>query len=394
VSTPAEPTDTPLEPTVSPVVIPDIPEDAGTTAPKPTGRRPNPRIAQWKRTWYFLRRNTLAMIGLGMIVFLVALAIYALTFPAPYNQLTQYCSTNGIYDPSSGCICTYSSGSVPPGPNCYQTAVDVPSEIPPTLHLNTLQGGPLPLGSLTVNPGTVYFYNLYDGIVRGSDWSLTISFSIVASGALIGLIVGAVAGFSGGVVDETLMRLVDIFLSIPQLLFIIVTVAALSNLSVFSTFGSGIILLIMVFVIIWWPFYARIVRGQVLVVREQKYVEAARASGAGRGRIIAKHIIPNSVYPVFVQMSLDVGSIPLLIGALVFLGFHLFPTPYFPEWGSLSALSVVQLPQFLFTCQSVTGCAIPWWQITFPGLFLFIFAISVNFFSDGLRDALDPRLRR
>jgi peptide/nickel transport system permease protein len=391
VGTPLENPAEPIDPSAGAPIAPD--DNPEVTQPK-EGRRPNPRIAQWKRTWYFMRRNTLAMIGLGMIVFLVALALYALTFPAPYNQLTQYCSTNGIYDPSSGCICTYSTGSVPPGPNCYQTAVNVPSEIPPTLHLNTLQGGPLPLGSITVNPGTVYFFNLYDGIVRGSDWSLSISFSIVSAGAVIGLMVGAIAGYSGGVVDETLMRLVDIFLSIPQLLFIIVTVAALSNLALFDSFGSGILLLIMVFVVIWWPFYARIVRGQVLVVREQKYVEAARASGASRGRIILRHIIPNSVYPVFVQMSLDVGSIPLLIGALIFLGFHLFPTPYFPEWGSLSALSVLQLPQFLFTCQSVTGCSIPWWQITFPGLFLFVFAISVNFFSDGLRDALDPRLRR
>jgi peptide/nickel transport system permease protein len=375
------------ETAISPVTPPDTP-------PAPTGRRPNPRIAQWKRTWYFMRRNTLAMIGLGMIVFLIALALYGLTYNAPYTQLTQYCSSNGIYDPASSCICTYTSGSVPPGPNCYETAPNLPSEIPPTFHPNTLQGGPLPMGSLTVVPGTVYFFNLYDGIIRGADWSLTISFGIVLSGAIIGLLLGAISGFSGGVIDETLMRLVDIFLSIPQILFVVITVAALSNLPYFTTFDSRIGLLILAFVITWWPFYARIVRGQVLVVREQKYVEAARASGAKSGRIITKHIIPNSVFPVFVQMSLDVGSIPLFIGGLIFLGFHLFPTPYFPEWGSLSALSVVQLPQFLLTCQSVTGCAIPWWQILFPGLFLFVFAISVNFFSDGLRDALDPRLRR
>jgi peptide/nickel transport system permease protein len=369
------------------------PSEPAHDLPAP-GRRSRPRLTQWKRTWYFLRRNTLAMVGLGMIIFLVGLALYGLTYSAPYNQLTQYCSTNGVYDPSSGCICTYAAGSVPPGPDCYQTAVNLPSEIPPTLQLGSLRGGPLPLGSLTVNPGTVYFYNLYDGIVRGSDWSLTIAISIVGSAALIGLSVGSIAGYTGGVVDEVLMRFTDIFLSIPTLLFIIITVAALSGLALFSTFTSGILLLVLAFTAISWPIYARIVRGQVLIVREQKYVEAARASGATRGRIILRHIIPNSVYPVFVQMSLDTGGVPLTLGALIFLGFRLFPTPYFPEWGSLSALSVIKLPEFLTTCQSITGCAIPWWQVAFPGLCLFAFAISVNFFSDGLRDALDPRLRR
>jgi ABC-type dipeptide/oligopeptide/nickel transport system permease subunit len=93
-------------------------------------------------------------------------------------------------------------------------------------------------------------------------------------------------------------------------------------------------------------------------------------------------------------MSLDVGTIPLLIGVLVYLGFNLFNSPYFPEWGAISANSVLQLQLFLDTCTQATGCIIPWWQILFPGLVLFFYAISVNFLSDGLRDALDPRLRR
>jgi peptide/nickel transport system permease protein len=177
-----------------------------------------------------------------------------------------------------------------------------------------------------------------------------------------------------------------------------VVTALASIIPIHGTSGATLklLLLIMAFVIIWWPFYARIVRGQVLVVREQKYVEAARASGASKGRTLLRHIIPNSMYPIFIQFSLDVGTIPLLIGALVFLGFgpEMFPAVPFPEWGSITALSVEDLTvDMLGSCYN-GPCIIAWWQLLFPGLALFFFAISVNLLSDGIRDSLDPRLRR
>jgi peptide/nickel transport system permease protein len=482
-------------------------EIAAPTAPSPSrGGRPHPRLDSYKRTWYFLRRNTLALFGLGVLVFFVIVAIYATTQPLPYYSLTGYCATNytnptvistegntltvgnglgngsyaytvtgsdgylpvpshgtfqvkgtaitipiqfhygGAAAPSSHSnasapivtnvqqqygvtffetglpgetpwqvslnvttpnycvapqkvICTYPKGSAIPGPGCYETPPSNPSDIAPTINLAKFSAGPLPLGSLTLAPSlSSGFFNVYQGLLRGADWSLVISSSIVGGGAVIGLIVGAVSGFYGGVVDEVLMRLVDIFLSIPQILFVIVVIAVITQTSS-SLFGlseasTRIFLLIMGFLVTWWPFYARVVRGQVLVVREQKYVESARAAGASRARIIRRHIIPNSVYPVFIQMSLDVGTIPLLIGVLIYLGFPIFTTPAFPEWGAMSANSVLQLQNFLNTCTESTGCIVPWWQILFPGLVVFMFAISVNFLSDGLRDALDPRLRR
>jgi peptide/nickel transport system permease protein len=373
-------------------------------AAAPTGRRPNPRIAQMKRTWYFLRSNTLALVGLGILLLIMFIAIYATTQPISWIQMTEYCATNQSNGSASECslgfptICTYPAGSSPPGPNCYQTPVSGPSEIPPTWSTHPFGSGPLPLGSLTVNPDTDYFYNTYQGLLRGADWSLIISVSVVSAGALIGLLLGAISGFMGGAVDEGIMRVVDIFLSIPQVLFVIIFVSVVSTVhpQIFGLSGisSRMIELILGFVIIWWPFYTRIVRGQVLVVREQKYVEAAQASGASRGRIILRHIVPNSVYPVLIQFSLDVGTVPLFLGFLVYLGFTIFPSTYFPEWGSVTALSVVKLTSFLTSCQLTGGCVIPWWQILFPGMSLFMYAISVNFLSDGLRDALDPRLRR
>lgn len=363
--------------------------------PASAGRRPNPRIAQYRRTWFFLRRNTLALIGLGILLFLIAMALYAATLPLPWNQMTAYC---GVKLPGCEYVCT--SPPQPPGPNCYAVNPGFPSFIPPTVSTATgsFTAGQLPLGSLSENPYSQIYYNTLSGILRGADWSLIIAFSIVVSGALIGLLVGAVAGFWGGAVDETLMRIVDIFLSIPQILFVIITVSVFSQFTIpgLSEFNSRMLLLIVAFIVVWWPFYARIVRGQVLVVREQKYVEAARASGAKKGRIVTRHVIPNSVYPVFIQMSLDVGTVPLLVGALAFLGFNLFglsSSQVLPEWGSLSAFSVNQFDAVFGAC-SVGVCVLPWWQILFPGLMLFLFAISVNFFADGLRDALDPRLRR
>jgi len=360
-----------------------------------------------RRTWYFLRGNTLALIGLGIILFIVIVAVYAATTPLSWTIMTEYCGTNQSHGEAPQCsigfptICTYPAGQPRPGPNCYQTPANNPSDVPPTWSFKPVSAGPLPLGALTVNPDSNYFFSTYQGLLRGSDWSLIISVSVVTTGALIGLFIGAISGYMGGAVDETIMRLVDIFLSIPQILFVIIFVVVV--VTVDPTFlglkgaDARMATLIIGFVIIWWPFYARVVRGQVLVVREQKYVEAAQASGAGRGRIILRHIVPNSVYPVFIQFSLDVGTVPLLLGFLVFLGFTtIFPSIYFPEWGSITALAVTDLQGFLTTCQlpGGVGCVIPWWQILFPGMALFLFAISVNFLSDGLRDALDPRLRR
>jgi peptide/nickel transport system permease protein len=369
-----------------------------------------------KRTWYFFRRNTLALIGLGILLAIVFVAIYAIFTPVPWNTMTVYCGTgfsptnlpgpgnaNGLCTGVTGepIVCTY-NGIASPGPGCYATPVGYQGFVAPTLSLTSFNAGPLPFGSLTTSGGAfASFFNMYQGLLRGADWTLFISVSIVAAGAAIGLLLGAIAGFAGGWVDEAIMRLVDIFLSIPQILFVIIVVAVISTDLTSASFNVSFIrvyLLIIAFVVVWWPFYTRIVRGQVLVVREQRFVEAAKASGAKKRRIIMRHIIPNSVYPVFVQMSLDVGTIPLILGALVYLGFQIFPSVTagsFPEWGSISATAIdpTVLGTILFSCEGGT-CIIPWWQLFFPGLALFTFSISVNLFSDGIRDALDPRLRR
>ena len=362
------------------------------------GKRPNPQLDQWKRTFYFLRRNRLAMFGLIMILFFVGLAIYSPFYPAPSDRLAAYCSSSVTAGTNSSCVytvCTYTTGEVHP-PNCYPYAFGEPSVVAPTIQFfPSFKLGPLPFGSLTVAPGLGIMYNILAGLIKGTPWSLGIAAAVVGTGALVGLLLGSLAGYSGGYLDETIMRFTDIFLAIPGLFLVLIMLSVVGR--DFPTLDGRIGILIFAFVVTWWPLYTRIVRGQVLVTREQKYVEAARASGAGSGRILRKHIIPNSLYPVFVQLSLDVGTVPLLLGTIVFLGYQIWPSVYFPEWGTLAAQAVGPVESFLVSCSvssSLAPCVFPWWQIFFPGVTLFLFCISVNFLSDGLRDALDPRLRR
>lgn len=369
---------------------------------KPGGTRPtvrrHPQIDQFKRTWYFLRKNTLAMVGLGIILVFVFVALASFGYPAPNTSMTLYCGTYQSSAQNCVQVCTYAPPSpAPVGQACYSVSPLQKSLVPPTISLHPFSLGPLPLGSLAPLASNGLFYNIASGLIKGAPWSLGISVSIVGSGAAIGLFLGAIAGLKGGYFDEGVMRFTDIFLSIPGLLLVLVLLAVLeSALGNSLTFLGRIGILVGAFVVTWWPFYTRIVRGQVLVTREHSYVEAARASGASTPRLLLKHIIPNSMYPVFVQMSLDVGTIPLLLGVIIYLGFPIWPSSPFPEWGTISALSVLNIENLVLVCAGIQGvtCYFPWWQILFPGLTVFLFAISVNFVSDGLRDALDPRLRR
>jgi len=364
------------------------------------------RWSQYQRTWYFLRRNTLAMVGLIILLLFAAAFVYGVTYPASTSDPTQYCASNGpvpvgeanpcYLNPNT--VCTYPQGSVSPGPGCYQTPTQYPNFIAPTASIAPLATGAFPFGSLVypssdLNPSDPFFYNTYTMLVKGTVNSIGLSVVIVGVGAIVGLVLGALSGYFGGWIDEIVMRVTDIFLSVPGILLVIGVIIVGKSLG-WVDFNTTLALIAVAFIIVWWPFYARIVRSQALVVREQRYVEAARASGSSNGRILRKHIIPNSVYPVFVQMSLDVGSIPLLLAAITFIGFVLFPYPLIPEWGSVAAAGASLLTSIFLNCSAGAQCIIPWWQILFPGLAIFFFAISVNFFADGLRDALDPRLRR
>ncbi len=206
-------------------------------------------------------------------------------------------------------------------------------------------------------------------VVYGSRISLTVGMSAVAIALFIGGTLGAIAGYYGGILDNIVMRVMDIFLAIPGTLFAITIVAAL---------GKSTTNLIIALSIATVPRFARILRSSVLTVRDKEYIEAAKAIGASNFRIITQHVVPNSLAPVIVQTTLSVAVIILTIAGLSFLGLGVSPPT--PEWGAMLS-------------EGKTFIRNQAYLSFFPGLAIMITILALNLLGDGLRDALDPRLR-
>jgi len=242
--------------------------------------------------------------------------------------------------------------------NAFEEVPDYTNPVPQPPSLQHLFG--------TTYPGI----DLYQAVIAAIRVDLWYSFVIVLAGALVGILVGVVAAYYSGFFDEILMRITDIFLSIPYLPFAI---------AVGFVLGRGLDELSLALVIVWWPLYARYARGQALSIKENAYVEAARASGVGSWGIITKHIVPNVLTPVFVQISLDLGTVVQTFAALTFIGFA-SANPLLPELGKLIS------DGFPYAISAP-------WLVIFPGVTILIFAVAMNLLGDGLRDALDPRNR-
>ncbi len=207
-------------------------------------------------------------------------------------------------------------------------------------------------------------------IVYGARISLLIGFAVVGLGAVFGSTLGAAAGYFGGWTDEIIMRITDIFLAFPPLLLAITFTAVL---------GPSVRNTIIAIAITWWPWYTRIVRGQVISVRERDFVKAARGIGVDDITIIWRHIVPNIMGPVLVQATLDLGAAILTAAALSFLGLGTQPPT--ADWGVM----VDEGRQHLLAGR--------WWLAVFPGLALFLTTLSLNLVGDGARDAADPKTR-
>ena len=204
-------------------------------------------------------------------------------------------------------------------------------------------------------------------VLYGARISPVIALFVLAISCVIGIPLGIAAGYFGGVIDEVIMRVTDVFLAFPALLLAL-AFAAVMRPSITNT--------VIAIAVTWWPWYTRIVRGQAASVAGRPFVESARAMGIPHRRILLRHVLPNSITPVIVQVSLDVGGVILTASALSFLGLGAQdPTP---DWG----LMVSQGQQF-FTTQ--------WWLVTFPGAAILLTAVAFNLLGDGLRDVLDPR---
>jgi len=212
--------------------------------------------------------------------------------------------------------------------------------------------------------------DIFARIVHGTRLTMSFSFGVIITSILLGVILGGVAGYLGGWVDTLLMRISDIFLAFPQLILAMVIVACL---------GTTLLNAMIALSLAWWAQYARLFRGQVLAVKEELYVEAARTAGSRDLSIFVKEILPNSFPPIIVKATLDMSLAILLLSALSFIG--LGAQPPIPEWGAIITTARRYLIDY-------------WWYPTFPGLAIFIASMSFNLVGDVLRDLLDPRLAK
>jgi peptide/nickel transport system permease protein len=210
--------------------------------------------------------------------------------------------------------------------------------------------------------------DVFSRVLYGGRVSLPVAAIVVAVATVFGTLFGGIAGFAGEWVDALGMRLVDVVLAFPSLILAMAIAAAL---------GPSIQNSMLALLLVWWPPYARLARGQALALKSREYVIAARGLGLPEFAILLRHVLPNSFAPLLVMMTMDFGTAIIITAALSFLGLGAVPPT--PEWGAMVAEGRELIQQ--------------WWISTFPGVAIFTVAMACNFIGDGLRDIVDPRLR-
>jgi peptide/nickel transport system permease protein len=286
-----------------------------------------------KRTFKRILKNKTSLAGLVIVLFSVFVAVFAPVIAPPQNAQNAYSIPQSGFSPD------------PVAPN-----------------------------SEHVFGTTQEQYDLFYGIVWGTRSAFKIAITIVLISVLIGILIGGLAAYYGGWPDEILMRFTDIVISVPGVILAIVIVAMM---------GPGIGKMIIALSIASWPSYARLVRGDVLSVKRRDFVTAAKSLGASDCRIFFKHIIPNSIYPVIIVASLDIGTVVLVAAALSFLG--LGAPPGYADWGQLIAMSRNWI---LGNSQNAFAY---WHTLLIPGGAIFLFVLGWNLLGDAFRDILDPR---
>ncbi|MBD9650384.1 ABC transporter permease [Ensifer sp. ENS09] len=282
----------------------------------------------------YLARNPVSLLGVVILLAFVLIAVFAPVLAPPQSfQLSPYDT------PRAGFLAT----PQPPSPEAV---------------FGTTQGQ----------------YDIFYGVVWGTRTAFKIGLGVVAISVLIGTVVGAVAAYYGGVVEEVLMRIVDVFMAVPFLIAAMVLTALL---------GKGIVPITIALTTFGWMSYARIVRSEILRIREMDYIHAARSYGASDLRLIVLHILPNAMFPVLVLATMATGSMVLSASALSFLGVG--TEEGYADWGQFIAYSrnwIVGQPGNPFQF---------WYTLAFPGAAVFLFVLSWNLVGDALRDMLDPR---
>ena len=295
-------------------------------------------MRDWRFTVRQLVKNPLSLIGIILIAIFVIIAIFAPLIaptPADYHKDPYMIPRDGY--------------SAEPRP---------PNELHP---FGTTQGQ----------------YDIFYGVIWGTRSAFRIALVVISITLLVGIVLGSLAGYFGGVIDEVIMRITDIFMAFPWLILAMALVAVL---------GPSMKSVMIALCAVWWPSYARLIRGDILQVREEDYVEAARGLGASSGRVIMRHVLPNAIYPALIMASLDIGAVVLSAAALSFLGLGA-PEGY-ADWG--------QLTQFAqnYIIGPMNDPLKYWYAVTIPGLFIFFFVLGWNLLGDAFRDIFDPRLAR
>ncbi|WP_425010657.1 ABC transporter permease subunit [Paracoccus alkanivorans] len=278
--------------------------------------------------WFYFRQNRGAVVGLAVFVLLVLIAIFA-PLLAPHSPTTQYRDL---------------------------------LLVPPIWQEGGHEG--YILGTDAVGR------DILSRLIYGAQYSLFIGIVVVSVALIGGTIIGLIAGFFGGWIDNFIMRVMDIILAFPSLLLALVLVAVL---------GPGLTNAMIAIAIVYQPHFARLTRAAVMSEQKREYVTAARVSGAGNLRLMFRTILPNCLAPLIVQATLSFSSAVLDSAALGFLGMGARPPA--PEWGTMLA----EAREFISSA---------WWVVTFPGLAILISVLAINLMGDGLRDALDPKLKR
>jgi peptide/nickel transport system permease protein len=283
------------------------------------------RLQNWRRGFYLFRTSALSMAGLLIVLSLIVIAIAApVLVPYPRDAI--------------GALHTAARFAPPSAAHWFGT-----NEVG---------------------------QDMFTLVLMGTRISLFASLAVVVLAAIAGTLIGAIAGYFGGWIDEAMMRFTDLVLTIPSLILAMAVAASL---------GAGLGNMIVAISLSWWPGFARLVRGEVLSKKEELFIVAAHALGAGSGRILRRHVLPNIASPIIVKMSLDMGFALLTVASLGFIGIGVKPPT--PEWGLQLAVARPNMPDF-------------WWTAIFPGLAIFLSVFSFNLLGDGLRDVLDPKARR
>jgi peptide/nickel transport system permease protein len=304
-------------------------------APAPLASTPRPAAGEtaWQRVLRRFRSNPLSVAGAFIVAFFIAVAVLA-------PLLAQPAERNAYIMPHSG----YASDPRPPAPG----------------HL---------FGT------TEEQYDIFYGVVWGARTAFLVALSVVATSVAAALVLGSVSGFYGGRADELVMRVTDVFLAFPGLILTVVIVAVL---------GQNVRNAVIAIAAVSWPAYTRLLRAEFLRVRDMEYVQAARALGGGDFFIIIRHVIPNTVYPMLILASLNMGNTVITFASLSFLG--LGAPPGYADWGQLVNLShnwIAGTAGDPFTY---------WYTLVIPGLAIFLFVLGWNLLGDAFRDLFDPRL--